>query len=495
MASPVMTPRPQRSTAGPIVLILVGVLFLLMTLGVLDRYSLATIFARYWPLLLILWGVIKLVEHQQAKQAGLPPRGIGAGGVFLVLFIVCAGLTATQFVRVWPNIKDNIHFGDDQDIEDLFSGSTFDYSDELSQPFPAGGSLRINNERGAVTINVAEGNTLKVSVRKRVRAEKQEEADRYNTKTKPGITVNDKIVTLNANTQGAGDKGVATDLDVYVPKNVELVITDKRGDVTLAGISGNVEVNHQRGEVNISDHTGNVTVDMEHSSTRIQHVKGEVTVQGHGDEVAVEDVDGSVHLNGEFGESVRLVRVTKTVSFKSARTDMEFSRLDGRLDLDSGDLRADSLIGPMRLITRSKDISLDGLSGDLRLQDNNGSVEVGLHKPGNIQIENRKGDVQITIPPNTALKVEARSRGGEISSDFSELQINNADGQASASGSIGSNGPTLAINSEHGTVEIRRGTVAVVAPAAPSVPAPPGKPAKPSKSLPAPKAAPVESEN
>jgi DUF4097 and DUF4098 domain-containing protein YvlB len=149
----------------------------------------------------------------------------------------------------------------------------------------------------------------------------------------------------------------------------------------------------------------------------------------------------------------------------------------------------------MRLITRSKDISLDGLSGDLRLQDNNGSVEVGLHKPGNIQIENRKGDVQITIPPNTALKVEARSRGGEISSDFSELQVNNGDGQASASGSIGSNGPTLAINSEHGTVEIRRGTVAVVAPTAPSVPAPPGKPAKPSKSLPAPKAAPVESEN
>src|SRR6266480_2069977 len=111
----------------------------------------------------------------------------------------------------------------------------------------------------------------------------------------------------------------------------------------------------------------------------------------------------------------------------------------------------------MRLITRSKDISLDGLSGDLHLQDNNGSVEVGLYKPGNIQIENRKGDVQVTIPPNTALKIEARSRGGEISSDFSELQINNAESQASASGSIGSNGPKLVINNEHGSVEIRKG--------------------------------------
>ena len=495
MASPVVTARSQRSIAGPIVLILLGVLFLLMTMGVLDRYSLATIFARYWPLLLILWGVIKLIEHQQAKQAGLPPRGIGAGGVFLVLFIVCTGLMATQFVRVWPNIKDHIQIGDNQDFEDLFGGSTFDYSDELSQPFPAGGSLHINNERGSVTINVAEGTELKVSVRKKIRADKQEDADGYNSKTKPEITAHDKIVTLNANTQGAGDKGVRTDLDVYVPRKVELVITDRRGDVTITGISGNAAIDHQRGEVNVNDHTGNVTIDVERSSARVQHVKGDVTIQGHGNEVAIEDVDGAAHLNGEFQESVRLVRITKTVTFKSARTDMEFSRLDGRLDLDSGDLRADSLTGPMRLITRSKDISLDGLSGDLRLQDNNGTVEVGLHNPGNIQIENRKGDVQVTIPPNVAVKIEARSQGGEISSDFSELQISNSDSQASASGSIGSNGPNLVINNEHGSVEIRKGTVAVTPPAPPVVPGAPGKPAKPAKAMPAPKAAPVESEN
>jgi hypothetical protein len=491
---PVIPPRPPRSIAGPIVLILLGVLFLLGTLGVLNWNGLGVMFARFWPVLLILWGVIKLVEHEQAKRAGLPGRGIGAGGVFLVLFIVIAGLIATQAARVnWKDIGDNIQLGDDQDFEDLFGGTTYDYSDELTKDFPAGGSLHINDERGSVTVNVAEGNTLRISVRKKVRAEKQEDADNYNAKTKPEITINDKIVTLNANTQGAGDKGVSTDMDVDVPRNVELVITSQRGDVNITGSTGNASVNHQRkGEVNVTDHTGNVTIDLEGGSARVQHVKGDVTVQGKANVVAVEDVDGAAHLNGEFQESVRLVRVTKTVTFKSARTDMEFSRLDGRLDLDSGDLRADSLSGPMRLTTRSKDISLDGLSGDLRLEDSNGTVEVGLHKPGNIQIENRKGDVQVTIPPNTSMKVEARSRGGEISSDFSELQVKNGDSQASADGSIGNNGPKLAITSEHGTIEIRKGDVAVTPPAPPAVP---GKPGKPGKALPAPKATPVESEN
>jgi len=227
-------------------------------------------------------------------------------------------------------------------------------------------------------------------------------------------------------------------------------------------------------------------------------VKGDVTIQGKVNEVAVEDVDGAVHMNGEFWETTRLIRISKTVSFHSSRTDMEFARLDGRLDLDSGDLRADSLTGPMHLTTRSKDISLTGLSGDLRLEDSNGTVEVGLYKPGNIQIDNHKGDVQVSIPPNTAVKVEARTHHGEIQSDFNELKIEGGDQQASASGSIGTNGPRLVINGDNGSVEIRRGTVAVAAPAtpaAPTVPATPGKPAKPAKSLPAPKAAPVESEN
>ena len=500
MASPIMTPplppRPHRSIAGPVVLILMGVLFLCGTMGILEIHSLGRLFARFWPALLILWGVIKLIEYEQAKRLGEPARGIGVGGVFLMLFLIGAGLIATQAARVdWKSLGEHIQLGDNQGLDEIFGGSTYDYSDELSQEIPAGSILHVNDERGTITVNVGNGQTMKVSVRKKVRTEREQDAENYNSKTKPQITVGDKVVTLNANTQSAGDKGVTTDMDVYVPSNTALVITSGRGDVTVAGMSSNVEVNHHRGEVNINDHTGNVSLSLDGSSARLAHVKGDVTIQGKANEVAVEDVDGAVHLNGEFQESVRLVRVSKTVSFRSSRTEMEFTRLDGRLDLDSGDLRADSLSGPMRLTTRSKDIALEGLSGDLRLEDENGTVEVGLHKPGNIQIDNRKGDVQISIPPNTPIKVEARTRRGEIESDFEEIKVDNHDNQSSASGSIGTNGPRLVMNCENGRIEIRKGTVAVVPPAPPIPPATPGKPGKPAKALPAPKAKPVESEN
>ncbi|HEV2690582.1 MAG TPA: DUF5668 domain-containing protein, partial [Bryobacteraceae bacterium] len=357
MASPVIPPPPPRqprSIAGAIVLIVIGLVFLLLTMGVLNRYSMWMLFARYWPALLILWGIIKLIEHEQAKRAGLPSRGIGVGGVFLMIFLVCAGLISTGVSRVnWHNMKDQFQIGD-EDFDDIFGGSTFDYSDDLSQAFPKGGSLHVNDDRGTITLNVSDDNTLKVSIRKKIRAEKQSDADNYNARTKPTITVVEKTVTLDANTHAAGDKGVSTDMDVYLPRNTDLVITSRRGDVTINGTNGNVEVNHQRGEVNLNDLTGNAVLNLERSSARAQHVKGDITIQGHVNEVSLEDVDGAVHLSGEFRETTRLVRVSRTVSFHSSRTDMEFSRLDGRLDLDSGDLRADSLNGPMRLTTRSK---------------------------------------------------------------------------------------------------------------------------------------------
>src|ERR1700719_3249762 len=106
-APPPLRPR-RRSFAGPIVLIIMGVVFLMGNLHMLSWKRLGTLFAHYWPALLILWGVIKLIEYQQAQRDGVPARGIGAGGVFLVIFIVFFGLIATHVERFhWNDIRDN----------------------------------------------------------------------------------------------------------------------------------------------------------------------------------------------------------------------------------------------------------------------------------------------------------------------------------------------------------------------------------------------------
>ena len=74
-----------------------------------------------------------------------------------MLFLIVAGLIATQAARVdWKSIGDHIQIGDDEGLDEIFGGSTFNYSDELSQDIPAGGTLHINDDRGTITINVAD---------------------------------------------------------------------------------------------------------------------------------------------------------------------------------------------------------------------------------------------------------------------------------------------------------------------------------------------------
>ena len=81
--TPPLPPRlPHRSIAGPVVLILMGILFLLGTMGIMDIHHLGSLFARFWPALLILWGVLKLIEYEQAKRYGPADPGHWRGWRF-----------------------------------------------------------------------------------------------------------------------------------------------------------------------------------------------------------------------------------------------------------------------------------------------------------------------------------------------------------------------------------------------------------------------------
>jgi hypothetical protein len=475
--------RHRRSFAGPFVLIVLGIVFLLGNLHMLSWGRLATWFAHYWPVLLILWGIIKLIEHQQAQRDGLPPRGIGAGGVFLVVVIVFFGLMATQASRFnWGELKDNMNI-DDSDLDNIF-GQTYNFDDHLEQDIPAAAtSLRVNDDHGAVHVSIANDNKITVIVRKRVGAESQSDADKYNQQTRPEITVAGNVIVLDAKVHAAGDHAIESDLDISVPRKMEVHITGRKGDVSVTGRDGEVEIAAQHGDVSVEDVNGNVKLNLEKSSAKVEQITGDVHIDGRLNEVSVTDVKGSAQLDGEFQESVKLARISKNVGFKSSRTDMEFSSIAGELDLDSDDLHADKITGPVRLTTRSKQIRLVDVSGDVRLQDDNGGIEVALRTPGNVQIDSRNGDVQLSLPDKAGFRVDARTRDGEIQSDFPELKIENGEHEATASGSVGNGASHIVINNQHDGIEIRKASSAAAA-----VPAPPAVPAKPAKSLPAPKA-------
>jgi DUF4097 and DUF4098 domain-containing protein YvlB len=160
---------------------------------------------------------------------------------------------------------------------------------------------------------------------------------------------------------------------------------------------------------------------------------------------------------------------------------MEFSRIEGTLDLDSDDLHAEQITGPLHLTTRSKNIRLEEVTGDVRLQDDNGAVEVGMRTLGNVQIDNRNGDIQLSLPDKAGFRLDARARDGEIQSDFGELKVDNGEHEAKASGSVGNASSHIVLNNEHDGIEIRKAS------SQPPKPPEPPSPGKTGKALPTPK--------
>jgi len=473
MSSPATTPRRRRSMTGPFVLILVGVVCLLGTMHVISMHRVGELFAQYWPVLLILWGVIKLLEYWQAQREGAPAPGFGAGGVFLVVLLIVSGLIAGEAKRS----VSNWDFGD----QSCFWGHNYDYDDQLtSQDLPIGANVKILDEHGDVSVNVSNDESISVTVRKKICAESQKQADKWNDQTKPQLNVSGNLVTINANTTGAGDHPISTDLDISIPRRAALTISSQHGDVSVTGRDGSVEISAKRGDVSVEDVNANLTLDLNGSSARVSGVAGDVTVGGRADHVSLSDIKGASRLNGEM-QAVNLSKIAKAVSFKSARTDLEFSRLDGDLSMESGSMRADNLAGPFRLITRSKDVNLEGVSGDVRIENENAPVEVQFKSVGNVQIDNR-GDITLILPDKTGFKVDARTRGGggEAQSDFADLKVDNSDTQGTITGMVGNGASHIALNSEHGTIEIQKASTTVATPAAPPrLPAPPKPPRLP----------------
>ena len=463
-SAPLPPPPPvygyRRSLTGPIILILIGLVFLLRNIGV--HIPVWHFFGRYWPLLIILWGVIALIEHFNALKHGYRTRGLGGGGIFLLILIVIFGLAAHHSSDVnWEGMRDQMQIGDD-DLGGMF-GTAYTFEDTVEQTFPGDGSLRIVCDRGAINVTPSDGDNIRVVVHKKLYAKTQDDANRFNEGSKPQFTVNGSNVVLNANTNGAGDHGVQADMDIFVPRKAAIEIASKRGDVSVNDRKAPVKIGLQKGDVALDGIVGPVEINLEKGSIRAKEIVGPMSVSGHVDDVTVEEVVGPVQLNGDFFNDIRLNKITGKVEFKSARSDISIASVPGDLEISGDALRATDVGGPMRLVTRSKEIHLEGVTGDVEVENSNGDIEIhpAANKlpMGKMMITGKHGDITLILPANAGFQVDATTRKGDISSDFGTLKIDNSSsgGASRASGTVGNGAAKLQINSDTGDIHINKG--------------------------------------
>lgn len=444
----------QRSSIfNGLLLILLGVLLFLYRFH--PEFDISHLFRRYWPVLLIVWGVAKLVDHFAAQRSGQSRAPFLSGGEAALLFLLIVVLVAMS-ASDWIHKKTpGIEIG-----TDLFSQR---YSQSTGIPpktIPPRAHVSIQAGRGNISVHGAEGNELRAEANESAAGSSESAARERMKDVKVIIEATSDGYSVHPVNQNGASGNVGVDLDIELPKTASVTANSVRGDINISGIEGTVSAATQDGDVEIHDAGSDVTADLAKGDARITNVRGSVRITGRGNEIEVTDVAGDAILEGEFFGPIRVRNVTKTTHYTSQKSELTLLHLTGRLELDSGEIDVSDVSGAAKINTHNKDLDVENVAGRLDISDTHGDVKVSFAEPPReeVNISNDSGEVDVTLPAKSSFEISAVSRSGEIQSDFEDAAPKQAGDNETArlNSKIGAHGPKITIVTSYGTIYLRK---------------------------------------
>jgi Toastrack DUF4097/LiaF transmembrane domain len=445
--------RPRGSSVfSGLILIFIGLLLLLHNYR---GFELTGIILRWWPLILIFWGAIKIYERT-ANARGVQPGAsrITSGEVFLVL-----GLLALVGIVVGVD-QTRRHYGiDNIDID--MGGEAFASSiDVAPKAVPANARVSVRGGRGDVTVRASDTPEIRVAGKVSVKSWSESGAKKLSEQVSAEIVQNGDGYEVRPT--GAGNSHVSVDMDITVPKKALLAIHTNKGDVSVSDMASQVSIDNGNGDIDVRGTGGDVSVDMRHGDAKISDTKGDVKISGHGGSIEVENASGSFTINGEFVGPIRADKVAKGVRFVSHRTDLTLTQLSGHMEAGSGNLDVVDAPGNLIARTRDEDITIENAGGKVTIENRNGNIQVRFSSPPkeDIEITNSSAPITLTLPESSSFEILADCHSGDIDSEFEAdtlKKTSTESGDSHLEGKYGrGRGPKITLKTSYGSISIHK---------------------------------------
>ena len=462
------------SIVGPIILIGIGVVALLMATGHIVASEFWAWYGHWWPLLLIAAGVALLGEWAVDLRRETPVRRSGSFVGILVLLGIL-GMSAAGWNNWWGPFR--AQWGDHND--DFFNAFGLPERDSdqpsLNAQIPANATIEIQNPRGDVSVTAGDTATIEVAAHEVAFANSDGDANKIFESEKPHLKVTGSTVLVGSDSNASG----RVNLTVTVPKGAHVTVNSGKGDVTVAGLGAGVHI-EARGDVHLSDLAGAVEVHFSNGKHDFSahQLNGDLTIGGDCNDLTLSDIKGKVTQNGEIVGDVHMGNVNGPIHLHTTVTDLQVAELSGDLTLNSDDLRVTEAKGQVRVTTHSKDVDLSAIAGDTFVENRDGRISIEPTGVFGINAKNDKGDIEVTLPPNTSATVDGHSHNGEVFTEFALTTT--GEENKTVKGTIGSGSSRIVLNAENGDVRIKKGGAAKASVSErPEKPEQPERPEKP----------------
>jgi|HubBroStandDraft_6_1064221.scaffolds.fasta_scaffold132762_2 hypothetical protein len=440
--------RPRGSSVfSGLILIIIGVLLLLHNYR---GFELGQLFVHWWPLLLIIWGALKLYERTAARSAGGDPSAsrITPGEVFLVLGL----LALVGIVAGVEGVKE--HF------PDMMMGDTTAIDlDVAPKAVPANARVTIKGTRGDISVRSSSEAEIRVNGKKNVRSWNQRDADRLAGGSGVDIVQNGDGWDVQPSN---GDSRISVDMDVVVPSKSAVTVRNDKGDISVADMGTSLSINSGTGDIDVRGTNGDVNLDMKRGDAKINSTKGDVRVSGTGESVDVTDATGSFTINGEFVGPIRAEKIAKGVRMVSRRTDLTLSQLTGHMEAGSGNMEIVDAPGNLILRTHEEEITVENPGAKVKIDNRNGNIELRFSSPpkDDIDITNASAGISISMPDNSNFQIIADCHSGDIDSEFESDSLKKTTtegGDSHLEGRYGTGrGPKITLHTTYGSISIHK---------------------------------------
>jgi DUF4097 and DUF4098 domain-containing protein YvlB len=451
--------RRGSSIFAGLLLILLGVLLLIYIFY--PQLRLGHMIAVYWPVLLIVLGAAKLIEHFAAGKAARLPRSGPSGGevvLLLALAIVLGSFVFRDWIHArFPDSVAEFPFG--------IAPSPFERSYSRTeaiapQTIPPGAMVAIEIGRGKITVQGHAGNQLLMTAQKTVWGLSETSAE--TTLQQAHVQINRSGGLYRIWPQFGLGQRASVDLAVEAPASASVAASTARGDIRVANIDGRLQAHSGDGDVEVKNAGADVAVNLNQGDARIAGAAGNVRVYGRGNDVNISDVNGDASIEGPFDGSIHARNVARTLHCGLPWSAITIGQLNGTLETDLGDLSISGASGPVRIATHNTDIDVKNATGRIDILDAHGDIKVTLSTPPreNITITDDAGEVDVMLPPESNFELAAVSRSGDVRSDFEggQLNVSNTDTSGQMTGQVGApGGPRITIATTYGTIHLRKG--------------------------------------
>ena len=299
----------RRSLTGPLLLLLVGGVFLWRNLH--PETPIFDLLSLYWPFVLIAWGLLRLGEVIVWSRQGYRSSFTG-GEVVLVVLICVAGS------GIWQAHRSGLRFA--ANGLDLW-GQPYDFPVSASASSEGAKRIVFENPRGNIKVTGGDAQDVQVTGRKLIRSYSRADAERTNGATPVEIVLDGDALRIRTNQDRAPEnQRISDDLEVAVPRRLAVEARAGTADYEIADITGDVELGSDHGDVRLARLGGNASLEIGHSDLiRATGVQGNLELRGDGSDIEFENISGQTTISGSYRGTLDFKNLAKPLQFEGAR--------------------------------------------------------------------------------------------------------------------------------------------------------------------------------